>query len=182
LINPIEKKTLDLVEQNIKRLLQQINQLIDLSELEAGSMKLKVSRNDFVPFLSGLIMNLEPAAKLKNIEIKLHTPVDHLNIYFDQDKIERILFNLISNAIKYSPEGGNILVVIELRSERLYIKVKRQWRRHSSEKLDLIFKETRGLGIGLPLTKKLVALHKGEIQVISTPGNGIYLYILAEHE
>ena len=90
LANSNDKKTLDLVEQNTKRLLQQINQLIDLSELEAGSMKLKVSRNDFIPFLRGLILNLEPAAKLKNIAIKLHSPIDHLNIYFDQDKIERI--------------------------------------------------------------------------------------------
>jgi signal transduction histidine kinase/ligand-binding sensor domain-containing protein/DNA-binding response OmpR family regulator len=183
LINPSDKKTLDLVEQNTLRLLQQINQLIGLSELEAGSMKLQVSKNDLIPFLRGLVMNFEPAAKLKNIELTLHSPMDHLNIYFDPDKIERILFNLVSNAIKYTPERGSIIVAIELRSERLYIKVKDNGVGIPVEKLGLIFnmfekvttgssREASGLGIGLALTKKLVGLHKGEIQVTSAPGMG----------
>jgi signal transduction histidine kinase/ligand-binding sensor domain-containing protein/AraC-like DNA-binding protein/FixJ family two-component response regulator len=181
--DPNDKKNLALIEQNAQSLIQQINRLIDLSELEAGSIKLMVSRNDLIPFLRGLIMNFEPAAKLKNIELALHLPMDHLNIYFDTDKLERILFHLISNAIKYTPERGSIIVAVELRSERVYIKVKDSGIGIPAEKYDRILnlfqkktpdsaKETRGLGIGLALTKKLVELHKGEIQVTSTPGIG----------
>ncbi|MDR3665215.1 MAG: two-component regulator propeller domain-containing protein [Ignavibacteriaceae bacterium] len=183
LITPGDKKTLDLIEQNTKSLLRQINQLIDFSKLEAGSMKLQVSKNDLIPFLRGLVINMEPAAKLKNIELALHSPVDHLNIYFDPDKIERILFNLVENAIKFTSERGGIFVIVELRSDRLYIKVKDNGIGISAEKMSSIFrifekadngstKQASGLGMGLILTKKLVSLHKGDIQVTSAPGMG----------
>jgi signal transduction histidine kinase/ligand-binding sensor domain-containing protein/AraC-like DNA-binding protein len=181
--DPGDKKTLDIIEQNSRNLYRQINQLIGFSELEAGSMKLQVSRNDLIPFLRGIVLNFEPAAKAKNIELTLHSPMDHLNIYFDPEKIERILNNLVSNAIKYTPERGSIIVIVELRSERLYIKVKDNGNGIAADKLDHLFniydkttrgtvKDKGGLGLGLTITKKLVNLHKGDIQAMSTPGMG----------
>lgn len=183
LIDLSDKKILDIVDQSSQQLFRQINQLIGFSELEAGSMKLLVSRNDLIPFLRGVILTFEPAAKAKNIELTLHSPMDHLNIYFDPDKIERIINNLLSNAIKYTPERGSIIVVVELRSERLYIKVKDNGNGIAAEKLDHIFniydktsrvtaRDAGGLGLGLSITKKLVNLHKGDIQVTSAPGMG----------
>lgn len=181
--DPDDKQTIDLVENNARQLLQQINQFLDMSQLEAGNMKLQVSRNDFVPFIRSLIMNFEISAKLKNIKLSLHSPMDHINICFDPDKIEKIIFNLLSNAIKFTQAGGTVLIALELKSNRLYIRVKDNGIGIPPEKLHLIFdrfyttsapsgKESGGTGTGLTITKKLVELHKGDVQVSSTPGMG----------
>ncbi len=121
---PRDKRILDMVERNANRLLQLINQLLDLSKLDAGSMKLQVSKNDLIPFLRGVVMNFESAVKVKKINLVFYSDVDHLNIFFDSDKVEKIIVNLISNAIKFTSSGGNIIVSVELKSERVYINIK----------------------------------------------------------
>jgi signal transduction histidine kinase/ligand-binding sensor domain-containing protein/CheY-like chemotaxis protein/AraC-like DNA-binding protein len=178
-----DKQIIELVETNTRLLLHQLNHFLDLSQLEAASMKLNVTRNDFVLFIRGLIMNFEQSAKLKNIQLTLHSPMDHINLYFDPEKIEKIIFNILSNAIKFTSTGGTVLVYLELKSNRLYVRVRDNGIGISSEKIHLIFdkfssastssaKNAGGSGIGLYVTKKLVELHKGEVQVSSTPGIG----------
>jgi signal transduction histidine kinase/ligand-binding sensor domain-containing protein/DNA-binding response OmpR family regulator len=181
--NDYDIKTLELIDQNTRRLLLQVNHLIDFSRLEAGSMKLQVSRNDCIPFLRGLVMNFEPEAKIKNIKLELYSPLDHLNIYYDHNIIEQVVYNILSNAIKFTQEGGCIVVSVELKSKRLYIKIKDNGIGIPADKIGFIFnpfsksstistKGNGGLGIGLALTKKLIELHKGEIQATSKPGLG----------
>jgi ligand-binding sensor domain-containing protein len=104
------KDQYQIISRNSDRLLQLVNQLLDLSRLESGRMKLQAARGDIVTFLQQTVANFESLATNKGIILNLKTPSEPLMSYFDRDKLEKIISNLLSNAFKFTPEGGKIIL------------------------------------------------------------------------
>jgi signal transduction histidine kinase/ligand-binding sensor domain-containing protein/DNA-binding response OmpR family regulator len=106
------KQDLQLMQRNANRLYRLINQLLDLSRLESGSMILQAREENIVPLLRGYVQSFESQAKLKKISLTFSAEQESINLYVDREKIEKIIYNLLSNAFKFTPEGGHISVVI----------------------------------------------------------------------
>ncbi len=102
------RKDLGMMHPNARRLLRLINQLLDISKLEAGSMKLQASAGNIVPFAKGIAHSFESVAANKNITLGTESDSDNIELYFDRDKMEKILSNLLSNPFKFTAEGGSV--------------------------------------------------------------------------
>ena len=198
--NENTKKEAALIKRNATRLLTLVNQLLDLSKLEAGKLKLQVSKGNIVSFVKGVAMSFESLAKRKNIQLIMSSDNDDIELYFDKDKMAKILSNLISNAFKFTREGGEVIVLVkfshtelvsassysseipnQIRNDKIVtIRVKDTGKGISEEDLPKLFdrfyqvdaSEHEGTGIGLALTKELVELHHGNIRVLSRIGEG----------
>jgi len=192
------KTKLKMALSNSKRLHSLINQLLELSRLEAGEIKLKVANVELVRFLKKVFSAFESYSERKNVKLEFTSSLESVYIYFDKEKLEEIFNNLISNAIKFTPNGGVIsLVINETEAKnRIEIFVKDSGIGISESALPHIFdrfyqvdgshtREYEGTGIGLAIVKELVDLHNGEIKVESSSGKGttfkIYLQIGKEH-
>jgi len=106
------QKQLSLVKRNANRLLGLINQLLDLSKLEAGKLELKASKANIVSFIIGITMSFESAAERKDIALKVIPEKEQIELFFDKEKMTKIMTNLLSNAFKFTPEGGEITVSV----------------------------------------------------------------------
>ena len=177
------QKRLGMILNNTKRLLKLINQLLDLSKIEGGKLELKAAQANFVPFCRGLVMSFESFAEQKSITLHFDTSDESIFMYYDSDKMEQILVNLLSNALKFTPEGGIVTTSIDRGEEQVILVIKDTGIGIHAEQLPYIFdrfyqadnSDTRafeGTGIGLALTKDLVELHGGSIKVKSTEGAG----------
>lgn len=177
---PVKGKHLKVMRRNAMRLQQLVDQILDLSKLDQGKMKLRVVERDIVQFIRALVMSFESLAELKHIEFNSRFPKRIENSYFDPDKLEKILINLLSNAFKFTPEHGEITVNIEDNGTQLKIAVSDSGEGIKPSELDKIFdrfyqtegSHDQGTGIGLALVKELVELHKGKISVSSTEEQG----------
>jgi signal transduction histidine kinase/ligand-binding sensor domain-containing protein/DNA-binding response OmpR family regulator len=185
------KKTFSVVKRNTHRLISLINQFLDISKIEAGVLQLHVSKGDIIEYIIGIIDAYEFAARQKNINLNVNLATEAFICYFDGDKVEKILYNLISNALKYTPSGKNIDIEVNFttilaaqdhpwvksdNSNHVIIRVKDQGTGIPEEKLERIFERfyqiekqpSGGTGIGLSLTKDLVDIYRGKITVNST--------------
>jgi signal transduction histidine kinase/ligand-binding sensor domain-containing protein/DNA-binding response OmpR family regulator len=189
-----EKGKLQVANRNARRLLTLINQLLDLSKLESGSMELKAKQHNIVSFLKSLFNSFESLAETQKIILKFESDLANIPVVFDPDKMEKVFYNLISNAIKFTPAQGEIKVSVQLSSflslpngeskeNIVQIKIKDTGEGIPENRLQHIFnrfyqvdssitREHEGTGIGLALTKELVELHKGSITVKSKLGEG----------
>jgi signal transduction histidine kinase/ligand-binding sensor domain-containing protein/DNA-binding response OmpR family regulator len=211
ILGPIEKlrarisdgesrQDLNMMQRNAKRLLQLINQLLDLSKLEAGGMKLQARPENIVTLLRGVTQAFESLARQKEIDLQFRSSAEEIIAYVERDKVEKILINLLSNAFKFTAEGGQVSVQLSVSSDQstdnqlitescLLISVRDTGIGIPEEQLSRIFdrfyqvadslkhdseftRETSGTGIGLALAKDLVELHHGEISVTSEVGRG----------
>jgi signal transduction histidine kinase/DNA-binding response OmpR family regulator len=185
------KEPLQYIHRNSKRLLQLINQLLDLSRLDVGNYEVNTSREDIIPFVKQIVHSFSSMAHRKNI--LLETEVDPrlkndlknelYTFYFDEDIFEKILYNLLSNAFKFTPDSGNIIVSICMAENNLLeLKVEDTGSGIPADKLPFIFdrfyqadnsykRQYEGTGIGLALVKELVELHLGTITVKSIANN-----------
>lgn len=111
----------DMILRNGKRLLRLINQLLDLARLEAGSMALQTRSENVVIFLKGLVFSFASAAERKRIDLRVSCPEESLIVYFDRDKLEKIVSNLLSNALKFTPEGGSVSVQLSVTGDQLSV-------------------------------------------------------------
>jgi signal transduction histidine kinase/ligand-binding sensor domain-containing protein/DNA-binding response OmpR family regulator len=185
------KKQYQMVIRNGERLLRLINQLLDLSKLGAGRMKLKTSRLDVVQFLKPIVSAFDSYAQRLRLKFTFEHPAEPVWVYFDPDKFEKIITNLLSNAFKFTREGEIRLSIRLQNSEPLVdgadkfnvveIAVTDSGAGIPPEYLSSIFdhfyqvahhSNSEGSGIGLSLTKELVELHKGKIIVESVSGKG----------
>ena len=179
-----EKRKLQVANRNAKSLLTLINELLDLSKLEAGSMELKASPHNIVSFLKGLFFSFESMTSTKKVELGFESQADYIPVSFDPGKMEKVFYNLMSNAFKFTPEMGKITVTITLEeNDRVVISIIDTGCGIPEDRLGNIFdrfyqvdgsstREHEGTGIGLALTKELVELHKGKLAVKSVVDKG----------
>ncbi|WP_420401859.1 tetratricopeptide repeat protein [Flagellimonas sp.] len=181
------RPTIDIIDRNGKRLLKLINQLLELSKIEAGKTSLKTSFVDVVPLLKGWVLSFQSMAEMKDVDLSVQTEKESYFLYIDKGKMEEVLINLLSNALKYTPSGGNVTVSLHQihkdGNDALSIKVSDTGKGIAKEEQPYIFDRfyqaanadadnVVGTGIGLSLIKELVDLHKGSISVKSELGVG----------
>jgi len=179
-----EKGKLHVANRNARRLLTLINQLLDLSKLEAGSMELNAQQHNIVSFFKSLFYSFESLAETQMITLRFETQLENIPVVFDPDKMEKVFYNLISNALKFTAAQGEINVSVKIiESAEVEIRIKDTGIGIRADRLSHIFdrfyqvdssstREQEGTGIGLALTKELVGLHKGRITVNSKEGEG----------
>lgn len=180
------------IQRNTLRLLNLINQFLDLSRMEAGVVHLNISEGDIFAYINGIVNAYQYAATQKNIQYHFVSDVDSKNCFFDADKIEKILYNLLSNAFKFTPSGGKIEVSVRFlnsnnqetaEAETISISISDTGKGIPSEYLDRVFQrfyqidsngspQISGTGIGLALTNDLITIYRGTISVESTVGEG----------
>ena len=178
-IETIDREKLEVANRNAGKLLMLINQLLDLSKLEAGSMKLIVSEHNLVAFLKGLFFSFQSLAGMNKISLLFDSDRDNIPVFFDLDKMEKIFYNLVSNAIKYSDANGKVILSIKI-IDALFveIRVENNGCGIPPDQLPHIFDrfyqvdssgpyKNEGTGIGLALAKELVELHQGSISAES---------------
>jgi signal transduction histidine kinase/ligand-binding sensor domain-containing protein len=174
-----------LIFRNAKRLLELINQILDISKLEAGQMPINFQLINAVTFFNNACINFKEIAAGKNISVTLTQNKSAFTLALDEDKMQKIMNNLLSNAVKFTPDNGNILVDIN------YNEVEKNYSLHVTdtgigipdEKMNSLFtryyqankldkQKYEGTGIGLALTQELVLLLKGTIEVNSIVNQG----------
>ncbi|MCB0535184.1 MAG: response regulator, partial [Saprospiraceae bacterium] len=178
-----------MIKQNAVNLLNLVNQILDLRKLESGALQMHPIQGDIVPYLRYIAGSYQPFAQSKGLQLHFLVETDSVKMDYDPDKILRIVSNLLSNAVKYTPEGGHIYLQIDQQqatshhSGKLLIRVKDTGAGIAADELPLIFdrffqandsmtRKGEGTGIGLALTRELVQLMQGEIEVSSEPGKG----------
>jgi signal transduction histidine kinase/ligand-binding sensor domain-containing protein/DNA-binding response OmpR family regulator len=182
------KDGLPMIKRNSAQLLRLINQMLDLSKLESGRLSAKMIHDDILSYLKYLTESFHSFADSKDIRLHLLPGIEELHMDFDPEKIQAIFSNLVGNAVKFTPPGGNIYIKIEKNTSKelgefLEIKVKDTGKGISSEHLPYIFdrfyqvdnsstRSDEGTGIGLALTKELVQLMSGTIEANSQLGKG----------
>jgi signal transduction histidine kinase len=176
-------KYIDSIKQNSYRLSKLINNIVDLSKIEAGFYKLNLSNNNIVAIVEDIVMSLTNFIDVKGLNIIFDTDIEENIIACDPEAIDRIVLNLISNAIKFSEVGDEIFVAIVDKNEFVEISVKDNGIGIEDKHLAMIFdrfkqvdkslsKNSEGTGIGLSLVKSIVELHGGSIYVESEYGIG----------
>ena len=168
------------IRRNTDRLLELVNQLLDLSKLDSGAMQLRIARGDVIQLVKVIAGSFDSMAERKRIHYHIHYPEKNNWGYFDRDKLEKIVTNLLSNAFKYTPEGGIVAVRVDMDEKWLRLSVEDSGPGITKKELDQIFDrfyrveavENIGSGIGLSLVKELIDLYRGQISVSSEPGLG----------
>ncbi len=184
-----QKQQLNMIRKNARRLLNLVNQLLDFRKMEVQELKLHSTPGDIIKFISEISLSFTDIAEEKGIDFVFDTTVDSMVTSFDHDKIERILFNLLSNAFKFTPAGGQVSVLLNVDKDAgndassLEIKVIDTGIGIPNEKQGKIFDRffqhdvpdsmiNQGSGIGLAITREFVKMHEGEITVESEPDQG----------
>ena len=180
-----EKKLIEAIQRNGSQMLQLINQMLDLSRLEAKKINLKLIQRDIIPFLKYLMEAFESYAENKNIQLHFLSTVDELQMDYDPQRLQQIIANLLSNSIKFTPNGGNVYLQINIseNGESLAVKVKDTGIGISEAQIPLLFErfykgrikgsgDNQSSGIGLSLVRELVNLMNGEITVRSKEAEG----------
>jgi signal transduction histidine kinase/ligand-binding sensor domain-containing protein len=192
--NPEKQETYHLMHGNVMQLLSLINQLLDLSKLENGLYRIKVSRGDIVALLKAIILSFSAMMDQKQINWKffdsssIRTNAVSESFYFDRDVIEKIVSNLLSNAVKFTPGNGKITMCVCMKRMGgnpgvVEIVVRDTGIGIPKDKLPYIYdrfyqvevsphRSHEGSGVGLAFVKELVNAHKGTVAVKSTPGEG----------
>jgi signal transduction histidine kinase/ligand-binding sensor domain-containing protein/DNA-binding response OmpR family regulator len=184
------KEQFHLIYRNARRLLNMVNQLLDFRKFEVQELRLNPAHADIVRFIKELSYSFVDIAERKNIHFSFDASLSTFFTSFDQDKLERIVFNLLSNAFKFTPEHGQVKVTVGLQRPAdpespplLQLVVKDTGIGIEKDKQEKIFDRffqndvpgsmiNQGSGIGLAITKEFVKLHKGTIAVESEPGHG----------
>jgi signal transduction histidine kinase len=190
-VNENQRKFLSMADRNINRLTNILNDLLDLSRIESGKIEFKFENIQLKDVIEFEASSLRPHADVKSIQIEVQVPESLPTIYGDREKIDQILTNLIGNAIKFTPDGGKILITVHLLShdpmdgygQMVAISVKDTGIGIPAEHLDAIFEKfhqvegslrrsASGTGLGLAITKGLVEAQQGKIVVESEVGKG----------
>lgn len=188
--SPVDPNDLKLVKRNANRLLDLVNQLLDLSKLEAGKMNLQIQTGDLQEWLLILVTSFDSLAEARGIQFIKRIAVLSDNAWFDQDKLEKIITNILSNAFKFTGPGGSVALSIQTSDDasELFITLTDTGKGIPEEDLPHIFSpfyQSRqladdgqpGTGLGLALVNELVKLHKGEIDFASQLNTGTTISI-----
>ncbi len=182
------KESLSLIERMSEKLKRLVNQLMDIRKLDSGSQKLSLNNDDLVPFIKSIYQIFIDIANQRKIKYNFYSQRKKITGWFDSDKLEKIIYNLLSNAFKYTNIGDSISLKInverdENENEYIIISVQDTGVGIDEKDLNKIFERfyqahenhqqvAGGIGLGLSLVYELVNLHRGEINVDSTKGKG----------
>ncbi|MFA9370854.1 MAG: two-component regulator propeller domain-containing protein [Labilibaculum antarcticum] len=184
--SPKKSSQFSIMRSNVVRLKRLLQQILDFRRIEDGKMQLRITHTDIVSFIKDVCYNhFLPIFNKKQISFSFHSSPPEIEAYFDADKIDKMLFNLLSNAFKYTPENGKISIIISLhdKNEHSYLSIKVcdtgiGISTPNSKEIFTRFYTNRTMsasethGIGLSLTKDLVELHHGHISVESELNKG----------
>lgn len=179
------QKEVPVIQRNARRLLNLVNQLLDFRKMEEQELRLNLSDGDLVAFIRDAASSFEDISERKKISFAFQTDVETLHARFDADKIERIAFNLLSNAFKFTGSGGRVSVHLSLHAEENKLqmviadsgagiplsdqsRIFEKFYQHDTPEMIL----NQGSGIGLSIVKEFAELHGGGVTVISEQGKG----------
>lgn len=180
------KSNLQLVQKNAYRLLRLVDQLLDLRKTDAGKLLLQAAEQDLVMFVREIVKDFQNKAIKNAIDLQFFSQENDLKVWFDAEKLDKVIFNLLSNAFKYTPKGGFIHVQLKVKQNNVFIEVKDNGEgmseKEKNQAFDLFYSGSKhyslGTGLGLALSKEFVNLHQGDIEVSSQKGEGTTFTIL----
>ena len=181
-LTPHDQTLIQLAEKNSNRLLRLVDQILDFNKIEHESLELEVQRIRFVGFCKEIVDLFADQAGRHSINLQFSSTPEEFDVWIDPKKIETVLFNLLSNAFKFTPDSGTISVTVNKQSDHFTIEVHDTGIGIPGEEKGKIFerfyqtesgkKISSSSGIGLTLSREYISLHKGSIQVQSEPGSG----------
>lgn len=178
-----QRDFLETVLRNANHLSELVEELLDVSRIEAGAIKLNIQEIDIVPVIEDIVDRMRPQLEKKNQRLSIETPRDVPKVSADEMRTAQIILNLVSNAHKYTPSGGDIVISVEPEDEYLLVDVKDNGIGLSQEEQEKIFSKffraenpetikEGGTGLGLWITRSLVEMQGGEVSVDSNLGEG----------
>jgi signal transduction histidine kinase len=176
------------MHRSAMKLLKMIGDILTLTKLEESRLRLRVDEHEMVVYLEGLVQQIRPLAERKRLRVTFEADVDRCLAWVDLERLERVFINLLSNAAKFTPEGGRIDVLLKDEGESFLVTVRDTGPGFPSELASRVFdrffqvdmsatRRHSGTGIGLALTKQLVELHGGETWAESAPGEGARFFV-----
>ena len=180
-ISPQEaKQTFQLIRKNAHRLLRLVDQFLELRQLDAGKMQLESRDLDLVAFLKEIVHDFQPKAQAQKIDLQFFSPFSGFMYAFDAEKLDKVFFNVISNAFKYTSEGGFIHISLARKADQVVIQFADSGVGMTEEEkthaFDLFYRGNKnislGTGLGLALSREFVLLHEGEIYIESEKNKG----------
>lgn len=176
--DPRQKELYNLMYRNSLRILRMVNQLLDMRKIDNGQMKLRFIETDIVYFIRDIMQSFANLADSRNISFKLEANNESADLWIDQDNFDKIIFNLLSNAFKHTPDGGEVTICLKTAAEGYMEIVIENTGEHIEEKhLAKLFERfyqadvkdaKTGSGVGLSLAKMLTELHHGRISAYNT--------------
>ena len=176
----LTSRNFDIIKNNTNRLENLIDQLLEISKIESGQIRLILSQGSLVKFVKSIVASFESLAESRNISLNTSFPKDKADVFYDKDKLEKILGNLLSNAFKYTKDGGTVSLGMRFEEDHFTLEISDTGKGIKQSELNKIFdrfyrvegSEIEGSGIGLALSKELIDLQNGQINVRSTVGQG----------
>ncbi len=172
--DPQRKSTYETIKRNAERILSLINQMMDLRKIDKGQMQMRMSETDMVAFIRDIHTLFESQAKMKGINLLFEHDAESLPVWVDRSNFDKVIMNVLSNAFKFTPAGGEIGIRLTHDDQHATIVIRDNGEKIPEDKLDKIFQRFyqsastindrhAGTGIGLDLTRSLVELHHGTI-------------------
>lgn len=174
------RSNLLLVQKNAYRLLRLVDQMLDLRKADAGKQRLHTAEQDLIAFIRDIVIDFTPKAKKQRIDLQFIPSPTQLSVWFDGEKLDKVIVNLLSNAFKYTPVGGLIHVRLDVLDQQVRLQVADNGEGMTPDEqahaFDLFFSGPRPFnlskGLGLALSLEFIQLHQGEISVQSEKGQG----------
>ncbi|MDI3321290.1 hybrid sensor histidine kinase/response regulator transcription factor [Pinibacter soli] len=177
--NNVLQHHLDNARKNASRLLKLVTELMDFRKAESHHLKLHIANHDLIAFLNDIYTSFEDVSLAKNIRASFVHDASAVNLYFDREQMEKVIYNLLTNAFKFTPPGGAIALHVESKGDKVKIHITDNGKGIAPQHLDKLFtnyfqvsdnkSQSSGYGIGLALSKTIVELHHGGLTVESTP-------------
>ena len=172
--DPSRKSMYETIKRNAERILSLINQMMDLRKIDKGQMQMRMSETDLVGFIQDIYTLFESQAKTKRIHLQFEHDTDSLPVWIDKANFDKVVMNILSNAFKFTPAGGEIGINLTHNDQQATIAIRDNGEQIPADKIDKIFERFyqtptsvndrhAGTGIGLDLTRSLVELHHGTI-------------------
>ncbi|MEO0553536.1 MAG: ATP-binding protein [Bacteroidota bacterium] len=179
----IVAKSISNIRANSNHMLQLVNELLDFRKLESEELTLKVAKGNLIKFAKEIFLAFQVRAEEKNIQFTFKNSSDLIEAWYDRDQLEKVFYNLLSNALKYTPSGKAVELKVDVEGENILIRVSDSGRGIAKDQLANVFKRfyqtdnvvhlsDSGFGIGLSIVHDIVKLHHGQVTVESELGSG----------
>ncbi|HNV87169.1 MAG TPA: hybrid sensor histidine kinase/response regulator [Candidatus Omnitrophota bacterium] len=179
-VSPKQKEVMEIAMRTTRRLNRLVMDMLDLSKIEAGKMKLSKDRVDMKEIVNDVVGSFAAEIAKKNMKIETEIPSGEVSLTGDKDRLTQVVINLFGNALKYTPEGGRVEVKLSAQTDEIGLEVRDSGPGIAAEDREKVFdkferltaEKQEGTGLGLPIAKDIVVLHGGRIWVESEPGKG----------